>query len=409
MLSELRALDLTNESGFFCGKLLAEFGVEVIKIEPPGGDHARHYGPFYHDTIDPEKSLYWFAFNDSKKSITLNIETPEGQEIFRQLTQKADFVIESFRPGYLKKFGLDYPALSNINPAIIMTAISPFGQTGPYRDYKSTDLIAMAMGGIMSLTGKPDGVPCRLNPNHAYCLGGAYAAVASMTAYYYRQRTGEGQYIDVSLFESVVRENYSEVPVAWKVNRHTAGRHGDIMFRYGVNTRTIWPCKDGHVTWTLFGGTIGAMENKQLAKWLDEENLLGDLKNIDWDKWGFDGITQTEIDRIEKPVFQLLMKYTKKEIEDESMKRGLRISAVSDVKDLTESAQLNFRHYWKELEHPELGESIKYPGHLYQSNQVNAEPRFRAPLMGEHNKTIYEVELGLDSKTMVRLKDKGVI
>jgi crotonobetainyl-CoA:carnitine CoA-transferase CaiB-like acyl-CoA transferase len=292
---------------------------------------------------------------------------------------------------------------------MIITAISPLGQTGPYKDYRSTDLIAIAMGGIMSLTGKPGGVPCRLNPNHAYCLGGAYAAVASMTAYYYRQQTGEGQYIDVSLSECVVRENYSEVPVAWKVAHRNAGRHGDIMFRYGVNTRTIWPCQDGHVTWTLFGGTIGAMENKQLAKWLDEENLLGDIKDIDWDKWGFDGITQSEIDRIEKPVFKLLLKYTKKEIENESMRRGLRISAVSDVRDLTESAQLKFRDYWKEIEHPELGESIMYPGHLYQSNQIQAKPRFRAPLIGEHNKMIYEDELGLDSNTMAVLKEKEII
>ncbi len=409
MLSGLRALDLTGETGFLCGKLLARFGIDVLKIEKPGGDPARQRGPFYKDTPDPEKSLYWFAFNESKRGITLDIETAEGQELFRKLVKTADFVIESFYPGYMESLGLDYSRLSAIRPGLIMASITPFGQTGPYRDYKGTDIVIMATGGVMSLTGKPDGIPCRLSPEHAYCLGGTYAAVAVLTACYYRQRTGEGQYIDVALSECAVRENYSEVPVSWKFGHYTAGRHGDIMFRYGVNTRTIWPCKDGHVTWTLFGGTIGATENKALTKWLEEEGLLGDLKGINWDKWGFDGITQAEIDRIEKPVFELLVRYTKKEIEDESMKRGLRISAVSDVKDLTESAQLKFRGYWKDIEHPELGCKITYPGHLYISNQDDAAPLSRAPLIGEHNKAIYEDELGLDSRTLANLKEKGVI
>jgi benzylsuccinate CoA-transferase BbsE subunit len=409
MLSGLRALDLTDEFGFFCGKLLAEFGVDVIKIEKPGGDPARKYGPFYKDIPDPEKSLYWFAFNDSKRGITLNIETEEGREIFRKLVKKADFVIESFRPGYLDGLGLGYPQLSSINPGLIMTAITPFGQTGPYRDYRGTDLVVMAMGGIMSLTGKPDGVPCRLNPNHAYCLGGTNAALAMMIAYYYRTWSGEGQYIDVALLDCAVRENYNEVPVSWEFRHYNAGRHGDIMFRYGVNTRTIWPCRDGHVTWTLFGGTIGASENKQLSKWLDEEGLLGDLKDIDWDQFGFDGITQDNIDRIENPVMELFKRHTKKELEEESIKRGLRISAVNDVRDLFENIQLKFRQYWKDIQHPELETTVPYPGNLFQSNLASTGPRFRAPLIGEHNRLIYEGELGFDGHTMADLEEKGVI
>jgi benzylsuccinate CoA-transferase BbsE subunit len=409
MLSGLRALDLTSEIGFFCGKLLGEFGVDVIKIEKPGGDPARNYGPFYKDVPDPEKSLYWFAFNDSKRGITLDIETVEGRGIFKKLVKKADFVIESFPVGYLEKLGLGYEQLSAVNPRLIMTAITPFGQTGPYKNYKGTDLIVMAMGGIMSLTGEPGGIPCRLSPNHAYCLGGTNAALATMIAYYYRQWSGEGQYIDVALSECAVREDYNEVPISWEFGHYNTGRHGDIMFRYGVNTRTIWPCKDGHVTWTLFGGTIGASENKQLTKWLEEEGLLGDLGDIDWDQFGFDGITQEKIDRIEKPVWELLKRYTKKEIEDASMQRGLRISAVNDVRDLYENAQLKFRHYWKDIEHPELADIVPYAGHLFLSNRPKAEPWCRAPLIGEHNREIYEGELGFSRSTVANLKEKGVI
>ncbi len=409
MLSGLRALDLTSEPGFFCGKILAQFGVDVIKIERPGGDPARNFGPFYHDVPEPEESLYWFAFNDSKRGITLNIETREGQDIFKKLAKNADFLLESFPVGYMDRLGLGYKDLSKINPGLIMTSITPFGQTGPYKNYKATDLVAMAMGGIMSLTGEPGGVPCRLSPNHAYCLGGTNAALATMIAYYYRTWSGEGQHIDVSLSECAVRENYSEVPTSWEFRHYNAGRHGDIMFRYNVNTRTIWPCRDGHVTWTLFGGTIGASENKQLTKWLEEEGLLGDLKDIDWDEFGFDGITQEKIDRIEKPVFELLQRHTKKEIEDESLKRGLRISAVNDVRDLYENTQLEFRKYWKAIEHPELSDSVPYAGHLFLSNETKTEPRHRAPLIGEHNQEIYEGELGLDGATMADLKEKGVI
>ncbi len=409
MLSALRALDLTNEIGFFCGKILGEFGVDVIKIEKPGGDPARNYGPFYKNEPDPEKSLYWFAFNDSKRGITLDIETEEGQGIFKKLVKNADFVLESFPVDYLEKLGLGYEQLSVINPGLIMTSITPFGQTGPYKNYKGTDLIAMAMGGIMSLTGEPGGIPCRLSPNHAYCLGGTNAALATMTAYYYRQWSGEGQYIDVALSECAVREDYNEVPISWEFGHYNAGRHGDIMFRYGVNTRTIWLCKDGHVTWTLFGGTIGASENKQLARWLEEEGLLGDLGDIDWDQFGFDGITQEKIDRIEKPVLELLKRYTKKEIEDESMKRGLRISAVNDVRDLYESVQLKFRGYWKDIEHPELSDIVPYAGHMFLSSETKTEPRCRAPLIGEHNREIYEGELGFSRSTVADLKEKGVI
>ena len=409
MLSGIRALDLTNETGFFCGKVLAHFGVDVIKIEKPGGDPARDIGPFFHDIRDPERSLYWWAHNESKRGITLNIEAQEGQDILKKLIVNTDFLIESFPVGYMERLGLSYQKLSEINPKLIMTSITPFGQTGPYMNYKATDLIAIAMGGIMSLTGEPGGVPCRLSPNHAYCLAGTNAALATMVAYYYREWSGEGQYIDVSLFECATRENYYEVPVSWEFGHYNAGRHGDRMFRYNVYTRTIWSCKDGHVTWTLFGGTIGAQENKQLAKWLEEEGLLGELKDIHWDLFSFDGITQERIDQIERPVLELLQRYTKKELEDESLKRGLRISAVNDVRDLYENRQLQFRKYWKAIEHPELSDVVPYAGHLFLSNKTETEPWHRAPLIGEHNKEIYEGELGFNRRTMADLKEKGVI
>ena len=146
-LSPYKVLDLTDEKGLLCGKILADLGAKVVKVEKPGGDPARNNGPFYHDIPDPEKSLFWFAFNTGKKSITLNIESTDGKKLFKRLAKTADFVLESFHPGYLKEFGLDYLSLTKINHKIIMTSISPFGQTGPFSDFKGPDIVCMAMSG----------------------------------------------------------------------------------------------------------------------------------------------------------------------------------------------------------------------------------------------------------------------
>ncbi|MFC1948616.1 CoA transferase [Chloroflexota bacterium] len=164
MLSPYRALDLTDEKGLLCGKILADLGADVIKIERPGGDPARNIGPFYHDEPDPEKSLYWFAYNTSKRGITLDIETTDGKEIFKQLVKNADFIIESFPPGYLDSIGLGYSALEKIKPDIILISITPFGQTGPYKDYKTSDIVAWAMGGEMAPFGDPDRPPHPYQP-----------------------------------------------------------------------------------------------------------------------------------------------------------------------------------------------------------------------------------------------------
>ena len=153
MLSNCRALDLTDEKGFLCGKILADLGVDVVKVEKPGGDPGRNRGPFWHDIPEPEKSLYWFAYNSNKRGITLNIADSEGQEIFKTLAKHADFIIESYHPGYLDSVNLGYSALSEINPGIIVVSITPFGQAGPYRDYVASDMVALAMSGLQYQTG----------------------------------------------------------------------------------------------------------------------------------------------------------------------------------------------------------------------------------------------------------------
>ena len=157
LLGSLRVLDLTSEKGYLCGRMLADLGADVVKIERPGGDMGRRLGPFYHDIPHPEKSLYWFAYNASKRGITLDIETTDGRELFKRLVMTADVIIESFPVGYMDKLGLGYEALSRINRGIIFTSISPFGQSGPYSSFKDSDIVLVSMGEIGRASGRERG------------------------------------------------------------------------------------------------------------------------------------------------------------------------------------------------------------------------------------------------------------
>ncbi|MDO8670564.1 MAG: CoA transferase, partial [Dehalococcoidia bacterium] len=168
-LSPYRVLELPGEASLLGGKIMADLGADVIKIEPPGGDASRSIGPFYHDETHPEKSLYWFALNTNKRSITLNLQSSEGRDLFRRLGRTADFVVESFSPGQMDKLGIGFSALHEMNPRLILASITPFGQTGPYAGYKGSDIVAWAMGGYMYLCGESERAPLRISlPPQAY-------------------------------------------------------------------------------------------------------------------------------------------------------------------------------------------------------------------------------------------------
>jgi crotonobetainyl-CoA:carnitine CoA-transferase CaiB-like acyl-CoA transferase len=219
MLSCYRVIDLTDEKGFLCGKILADLGADVIKIEKPGGDASRDKGPFYHNIPDPEKSLLWFAYNTSKRGITLNIETSDGKDIFKKLVKTADFVIESFVPGYMDEMGLGYSVLSKINQRIILVSISPFGQTGPFARLKASDMTVFAMGLLMSQSGDVDRPPVQVSFPQSFINASADAAVGAMVAHYYREMTGEGQQVDVSAMESVLVVT-TDIQPRWFMLRH---------------------------------------------------------------------------------------------------------------------------------------------------------------------------------------------
>src|SRR5262245_35751315 len=192
LLSPYRVLDLTSAECLLCGKILADLGADVIQIEPLGGSSARRIGPFYHDEVHPERSLFWWSYAANKRSITLNLATSDGRALLKRLVPSAHFLIESFSPGHMERLGLGYDALAAINPALIVVSITPFGQDGPYAQYHASDLNGMGMAGFMYLTGDPDRPPVRVGVPHFYLHGAAAGATGAMIAHAQRVLTGRG-------------------------------------------------------------------------------------------------------------------------------------------------------------------------------------------------------------------------
>jgi crotonobetainyl-CoA:carnitine CoA-transferase CaiB-like acyl-CoA transferase len=410
MLSGCRALDLTDEKGFLAGHILACLGVDVIKVERPGGDPSRRIGPFYDDIPDPQKSLYWFAYNANKRGITLDIETRDGKRLFKELVKTADFVIESFDPGYLDGLGLGYEALREVNPGIILTSITAYGQTGPYHDYKASDIVLMGMGGELFLTGDSDRPPVNVSLPQSWLHGAADGAVGALIAYYHKENTGEGQRVDVSIQQSVAWFLATTIPY-WELDQIVLGRVG--TFRSGSSSgtvqRQVWECKDGFVFFFMIGGMQGAKTCRQLVKWMaDEGRADAYLSNMEWERFDMATATQEEIDRISAPIMAFFRSHTKQEILDAAIGRNVSVCPLSGMKDLMRDANLRERGFWIEIEHPELNGHLEYPRQFIRSSEGPIGTRFRAPLIGEHNTEVYG-EMGLSGQTLVGMKTAGII
>jgi len=408
ILSPYRVLDLAGETGLLCGKILGDLGADVIKIEKPGGDPARSIGPFYHDEPDPEKSLFWFALNTSKRGITLDIETTDGQEFFKKLVQSADFVIETFSPGYLDKIGLGYSELEKINPGVILISITPFGQSGPYRDWKTSDIVAWAMGGDMAPFGDPDRPPVRISHHsQAYLHAGADGAMGALAALYYQSTTGEGQQVDVSIQEAAVHSSIHNNPI-WNKERPIPKR-GEPQFPGASNRKLLWPCKDGYISWS-HGGPNRLGPSLPLIEWMEREGITNDfLKGFDWKRPDFMMLPKEEMDKIDEPTSEFFMSRTKAEILEGAVKYQVMLYPVATTADMLENVQLIDRGFWVEVEHPELGTSIIYPGAFGISSEMSPKISRRAPLIGEHNEEIFEKELGISKEKLIILKEAGVI
>ena len=390
VLAPYRVLDLTDESGFSCGKILADLGADVIKVEPPAGDPTRH--------ID---NLYFISYNTGKRGITLNLESPHGIEILHHMAARADFLVETFPPGTL-----DCNELRRLNPRLIVVSITPFGQTGPYRNYKSSDLIIMAMGGLMSLVGEPEKPPLRVSLPQSPMWAGMYAAAGALVAHFYREATNIGQHVDVSMQSSMLWA-LGHAPSFWSTNRVSPHRDGSRVTgrsMTGARMRAIYECKDGYLNFIIYGGTAGRRSNQALVQWMAEHGLATErLLNKDWARFTIETSTQAEIDEIEEPATKLFRLYRKSEFLDQAFKREIIGYPVANARDILDDPHLQDREFWRNLD------DLKFPGLFARFSECVPPPIRRAPHLGEHNAEVYGSEFGYGGEEIERLRKEQVI
>ena len=406
----MRVLELADEKGQFCGKLMADMGADVLKIEPPGGEATRTVAPFLDDAPHHDHSISFWHYNTSKRGITLNLETEDGRGLFRRLASTADVILETFVPGYLTSLGLGYDDLKELNPGLVMCSLTPFGQSGPWRDYATSDLLHLAAGGQMAACGYdeedvPGASPIAPGGGQAWHTGSHYAYIAIMAALIYRTTTGRGQYIDASVHDACAITTESVVDYyiyAGQVALRQTGRHA-----YPTREpRTQFRCKDGKYINAQVVVNINPEKLRALAGWMDSYGLADDLLDS---RYGEPSMVQKSRLHINDVVGNFMAHLTQEEVYHGAQERGFAWGAVRAPDELLDDTHLHDRGFWVEVEHPELGRSFTYPGGGAIYNGTPWRISRRAPLVGEHNEVVFCGELGLQSAELSRLAEAGVV
>jgi crotonobetainyl-CoA:carnitine CoA-transferase CaiB-like acyl-CoA transferase len=398
-LGDVKVLDLTHYvAGPYCTKLLADYGAEVLKVELPGrGDGARRLGPFPGDVPHREKSGLFLHLNTNKQGITLNLKAQAAINVVKELVREADIVVESFRPGAMASFGLDYDSLRSINPGLVMTSISNFGQTGPYRDFRAAEIMVYGMGGEMYSTGLEDREPVKLGVNVVLYQAGATAAVATMGALFLAQETGIGQHVDVSVMETQIGsiDRRLSMLVAYQYTGEITrrGSPGGAGYPNGV-----YPCEDGYLQ---VMGTRGYFP--RVVRMLGEPEPLKDPK---W--YGVFAQTDPELKaEFEAHFLSWTLERPKAEAWHTAQEFRVLSGPLNTMEELAKEPGFLERDAFAEIDHPEAGR-LKYPGRPFVMSESPWSVRRPAPLLGQHNQEVL-VRLGYAEEDMVRLRQQGVI
>ena len=381
----------------YCSKLLADLGAETIKIEKPGqGDVARRKHPFLKDIPGNERSGFFLYLNTNKHGITLDIEKDTGREIFKKLIKDADILIEDTEPGKLTDLGLDYNKLKSINPSLVMTSITPFGQTGPYKSYKGSDLNSWHMSGVGMITprhvGTAEQEPLRVM-QMADFVTGMTAAVATMCALHVQRRTGLGQQVDVSGLEALVRL------AAWTISywpyEHRNPTRAD---RAAIAPYHFLKCKDG---W-MFAA------NSEPHHWQRFVEMMGNPSWANQELFNDRFSRAAHWESIEPLVTDWTMRYTRAELFEMAKAYKTPLGPLNSIAEVLENRQLQEREFFVTAEHPEAGE-LTYPGVPYKSPGTRWKIRRPAPLLGQHNADIYGNQLGYTKAELAKMYKTGVI
>ena len=393
VLAGVKVLDLSEDiAGSFCARLLADYGAETLKVEPPGGAALRQLGPFFADDPHPEKSLLFLALNLNKRGATLNLETAAGREILKRLLPQVDIVVESWRPGYLASLGLGYTDLQAVNPALTLTSITPFGQTGPYSQYRGEEIVNYAMGMIMSISGVQGREPLKHGGFQAQYEGGLFAAAATTMALFAREFSGRGDQVDVSITEcvaSTMMATQTMYPFTGGVQ--TRRRAEGSMFGHPM------PCKDGWIIVQTGGGASW----DDLADFFQCPEML-EPRFADRAQRAENG---AELDRI---VVEAIKERGKWELFPKAAAARMLFGLVQTPGELASCPQLESRNFYRETEHPVMGR-LRVPAELFKLSATPYQLTRSAPTLGQHNGEIYVEGLGYAAGQLEKWRHAGVI
>lgn len=393
LLEGYRALDLSDLKGQLCGRLLGDLGMDVVKVEHPGGDPVRQLGPFADDEPQPERSLRFAFLNAGKRSLTLDVESAEGRNLFLQLADQVDVVIESFAPGKLDDLGIGASVLRDRNPRLVVTSVSGFGQTGPRRDYLCPDIVGFAMGGLMYISGHPDLPPVKAPETQAYYFACATAAYATLLALRKRDRQQQGATVDVSVQEAIA--THEQLIRAAALDGKSIVRHGS-QHEYVVPAN-IFPTSDGAVY--LF---VARQHWRGLLDAWPDHPIELDQSEIE-----LNHLRHAKAERINPLVREFTRQYTTESFVRLMQKHGIPCMPVNSPTAFARDEQIRFRQLFRQTEHPVLGtyEQVAFPVLLDGQRPAAAPP----PLLGQHTRDILADELGLSETTLDHLRRQKVI
>ena len=375
--------------------------LELIEQDPRGGDPARNLGPFFHDEPDPDKSGLFLFLNTSKRSITIDLKTERGRDILKELVGKADVLIESFSPGYMATLGLDYEALSEVNPRLVMTSISNFGQTGPYRDWQMTDLTLFAMAGNMWGSGDPDLAPVKTAGRMATYHVGYAAALATSIALMSAEKRGKGHWVDLSAYEVTSQSIDFRLLrlMGYQYTKRVEKRLSPAATLGLANG--IYPCIDG-----LFALNVMATAFNALTRMIGVEYLLEDPQ---WNSIAARSRPDAaeEFDALLVP---WTLEHTRREIQQACMDHGILGAPLNTIEGLLKDEHFTARGFFEAIDHPATG-PLTYPGRQFRIHAGDGEPlppRRPAPTLGQHTIEVLS-DLGYSRESIGRLRSQGVI